>query len=240
MLVSKTSRTISSGVASNAPKQADAGVVDDDVESAERGYALADRRVDRRVVGDVEPELAKPLGLQVGASRVRRIVELIAEETGAHRPGRDLILERLVEVLLVEALRFRPASAAASSTGSSRASPIPRSRARYGECTKTWRIDGRSRSSRAQPACRAQCSPNDSTARSECRRWSNLLEWRIAIAKDALCREHPPLAELAERIGYQSASAFSTAFTRHAGCAPSAFARLGSEPDHRERRGNVE
>jgi cupin len=35
---------------------------------------------------------------------VRRIVELIDEETKAQRPGRDLILERLVEVLLVEAL----------------------------------------------------------------------------------------------------------------------------------------
>jgi AraC-like DNA-binding protein len=57
-----------------------------------------------------------------------------------------------------------------------------------------------------------------------------LLEWRIAIAKDVLCREHTPLAELAARIGYQSASAFSTAFTRHAGCSPSTFARSRSEP----------
>ena len=52
-----------------------------------------------------------------------------------------------------------------------------------------------------------------------------LLEWRIAIAKDLLRRERAPLAEVAEKIGYQSASAFSTAFTRHAGCPPSAFAR---------------
>jgi len=52
-----------------------------------------------------------------------------------------------------------------------------------------------------------------------------LLEWRIAIAKDVLRRERTPLAEVAERIGYQSASAFSTAFTRHAGCTPSGFAR---------------
>ena len=40
-----------------------------------------------------------------------------------------------------------------------------------------------------------------------------LLEWRMAIAKDLLRGERPPLAQLAERVGYQSASAFSTAFT---------------------------
>src|SRR5688572_24408392 len=39
---------------------------------------------------------------QPGASRLRRVVELIAEETTTSLPGRELILERLVEVLLVE------------------------------------------------------------------------------------------------------------------------------------------
>jgi len=52
-----------------------------------------------------------------------------------------------------------------------------------------------------------------------------LLEWRIALAKDVLRRERTTLAEVAEKIGYQSASAFSVAFTRHAGCSPGAFAR---------------
>lgn len=45
-----------------------------------------------------------------------------------------------------------------------------------------------------------------------------VLEWRMAIAKDMLRRERHKLAEVAERIGYQSASALSTAFTRLAGC----------------------
>jgi AraC-like DNA-binding protein len=56
-----------------------------------------------------------------------------------------------------------------------------------------------------------------------------VLEWRMAIAKDLLQRDRPPLAELAEKIGYQSASAFSTAFTRHTGCPPSEFARMTAD-----------
>lgn len=53
-----------------------------------------------------------------------------------------------------------------------------------------------------------------------------LLEWRMAIARDLLRRENPAMAEVAERVGYQSASAFTTAFTRLTGCPPSAFARV--------------
>jgi AraC-like DNA-binding protein len=52
-----------------------------------------------------------------------------------------------------------------------------------------------------------------------------LLEWRVALAKDLLRRERPSLAEVAEKVSYQSASAFSTAFTRVTGQPPSEFAR---------------
>src|SRR5262245_4342509 len=51
------------------------------------------------------------------AMRLRRVVEVIGEEADAHRPGRDLILVRLVEALLVEALRFRSSSAAREEQG---------------------------------------------------------------------------------------------------------------------------
>jgi AraC-like DNA-binding protein len=52
-----------------------------------------------------------------------------------------------------------------------------------------------------------------------------VLEWRMAIAKEMLRRDDAPLAEVAKSVGYQSASAFSTAFTRLTGCSPSVFAR---------------
>jgi AraC-like DNA-binding protein len=52
-----------------------------------------------------------------------------------------------------------------------------------------------------------------------------LLAWRMAVAKDLLRRHDLPLTEVAERVGYASQSTFSTAFRRHAGQAPSHFAR---------------
>lgn len=40
-----------------------------------------------------------------GVERLSVMVRLVAEEAGEQRPGRDLVLTRLVEVLLIEALR---------------------------------------------------------------------------------------------------------------------------------------
>lgn len=163
-----------------------------------------------------------------GASRLRRIVELIGDEATEHRSGRDLILERLVEVLLVEALRFRPAETARQEQGllAGLADPaLARALRRIHEdVAHRWtvaelaRASGMSRAVFAERFTRKVGMPP----------MEYVLEWRIAIAKDALRRDRIPLAEVAEKIGYQSASAFSTAFTRHTGCTPSAFARSTS------------
>jgi transcriptional regulator GlxA family with amidase domain len=52
-----------------------------------------------------------------------------------------------------------------------------------------------------------------------------VLAWRMAVAKDLLRRHDFGLAEVAERVGYGSASTFSTAFSRHVGQPPSRYAR---------------
>ncbi len=48
--------------------------------------------------------------------------------------------------------------------------------------------------------------------------------WRMAVAKDLLLRGNLAMAEIAQRVGYGSASAFSMAFSRHVGTSPGAFA----------------
>ena len=52
----------------------------------------------------------------------------------------------------------------------------------------------------------------------------SLLGWRMSLAKDLLRRGTGRIEEIAERVGYGSASAFSTAFARHVGVPPKRFA----------------
>jgi transcriptional regulator GlxA family with amidase domain len=52
-----------------------------------------------------------------------------------------------------------------------------------------------------------------------------LLGWRMAVAKDLLRRNDFGVAEVTERVGYGSASTFSTAFSWHVGQSPSRYAR---------------
>lgn len=160
-----------------------------------------------------------------GAMRLHRLVELIAEEVQANGPGRDLILERLVEVLLVESLRFRSAFAARGEQGllaglsdpalAQTLREIHLDVARHWTVRELARTAGMSRAVFAERFSRKIGIPP----------MQYLLEWRVAQAKDMLRRERPSLAEVAERVGYQSASAFSTAFTRLTGRSPSEFAR---------------
>jgi AraC-like DNA-binding protein len=50
-----------------------------------------------------------------------------------------------------------------------------------------------------------------------------LLAWRMALAKNLLRQKKFALAEIAEKIGYGSASSFSTAFNRYVGIPPSTY-----------------
>ena len=52
-----------------------------------------------------------------------------------------------------------------------------------------------------------------------------LLAWRMAIAKNLLRRKESGIAEIAQRVGYSSASTFNVAFTRYVGLPPGRYAR---------------
>ncbi len=56
-----------------------------------------------------------------------------------------------------------------------------------------------------------------------------LLTWRMALAKDLLQRDGGGVAEVAEKVGYRSASSFSVAFARHVGVPPARYAREVTE-----------
>jgi AraC-like DNA-binding protein len=158
-------------------------------------------------------------------ARLSRVITLIIEECVADKPGRGMILERLLEVLLVECLRWRgieqdavPAGLLAGMRDPALAKVL---RAVHANVRAGWSLAelaglaGMSRSSFAARFTKTLgCAPMEYLSR-----------WRMALAQDALSRGGQSLDRLAEEIGYESASAFSTAFRRRVGCSPGAFAR---------------
>lgn len=163
---------------------------------------------------------------QSGAARLTRLVELIAEEADTDGPSRDVILKRLVEVLVIEAARV-PATPELGSRGTGLiaglADPVlaPALRALHADVARGWTVEslaGVAAVSRAVFAQRFSRTVGLTPMQ-------YLLEWRVALAKDLLRTERPAVAHVAQVVGYQSATAFTTAFARVAGCTPSDYAR---------------
>ena len=163
---------------------------------------------------------------QPGADRLSRLVELIAEEAGTDGPSRDVILKRLVEVLLIEATRV-PGGPDLGNGGrgliAGLADPMlaPALREMHGDVAHGWtveRLAAVASVSRAVFARRFTRTVGLTPMR-------YLLEWRVALAKNLLRTDAPTVAQLAQLVGYQSATAFTTAFTRVASCSPSEYAR---------------
>jgi AraC-like DNA-binding protein len=160
--------------------------------------------------------------------RLSVLVRLVGEETRHRRSGRDLVLTRLVEVLLIEALRATPGDGAPAGLlrGLADARLAAAIRHMHGDPSRAWTVEqlarkaSLSRSAFFDRFTRAVGLPP----------MEYLLAWRMAVAKDLLRQHDIGLAEVAERVGYGSASTFSTAFSRHVGQSPGRYAR-GPRPD---------
>jgi hypothetical protein len=70
------------------------------------GYFQLDS-VNRSLLSGLLPTLVHIQASHPAAGRLKPTIDSIVEEALADRPGRDLVVDRLIEVLLVEALRFR-------------------------------------------------------------------------------------------------------------------------------------
>jgi AraC-like DNA-binding protein len=159
-----------------------------------------------------------------GVERLPVLVKLVREESLDQRPGRDLVLARLVEILLIEALRS--SSAQATSQGLLRGLADARlavaMRLMHEDPARAWTVEELA----AQAALSRSAFFNRFLRAVGLRPMEYLLAWRMALAKDLLRRhDAPAIADVAERVGYSSASTFSTAFSRHVGEAPGRYAR---------------
>ncbi len=157
-----------------------------------------------------------------GAERLSVLVQLVAEESSERKPGRDLVLTRLVEVLLVEALRSTTSGDAPPGLlrGLADAQLASAMRQMHGHLARSWTV-----AQLAKAAALSRSAFFDRFTRTVgLRPMEYLLAWRMAVAKNLLRRDNLALAEVAERVGYGSASTFSTAFSRHVGEPPSRYA----------------
>ena len=155
--------------------------------------------------------------------RLAALMKLINEESRAQRPARDIVLSRLLEVLFIEALRFHaesdPSPGLVRGLADARMAGVIR--AMHERPEWPWTM--------AELADRAALSRSAFFGRFKrtvgVAPMAYLLAWRMALAKRMLRQGGDRIADIAERTGYRSASAFSVAFTRCVGQSPAQYAR---------------
>lgn len=186
------------------------------------------RSADAALLVSLLPELVHVRGEQ----RLSTLVQLVRDESRAQRAGRDVVLARLLEVLLIEALRSSAETGASPGLlrGLADVRLSAAIRRMHEHPAKAWTV--------------AQLAKEAALSRSAFfERFSRavgiapmeyLLAWRMALAKDLLRSDACGIAEVAERVGYSSASTFSVAFARHAGLPPGQYARehAGAHASH--------
>ncbi|MEM8682276.1 MAG: AraC family transcriptional regulator [Pseudomonadota bacterium] len=167
-----------------------------------------------------------------GEGRLAMLAGLIRDEARADRPARDVVVEHLLQVLLIEAFRSNTRSDATTGLlrGLTDARIGPTLRAMHAAPAYAWTVPELANEARLSRSAfftrfnRIVGVPP----------MGYLLNWRMTLAKHMLRSGRHSVADVSERIGYGSASAFSTAFTRHVGNAPGSYAKSikpGAERD---------
>jgi AraC-like DNA-binding protein len=159
--------------------------------------------------------------------RLSQLVQMVGEESGRHQPGSELVLSRLVELLLVEAMRAATAGSAPPGLlrglGDERlARALTQIHARVDHA---WTIEQLARiAALSRSAFFSRFNRLVGVAP-----MTYLLAWRMEIAKELLRDRELAVAEIAERVGYGSTSTFSAAFSRQVGKAPSQYAQSATK-----------
>lgn len=162
-----------------------------------------------------------------GEGRLATLAGLVRDEARANRPARDVVIEHLLQVLLIEALRSSTQSEASAGLlrGLADARIACALRAIHAAPQQAWSVP--------QLANEAGLSRSAFFTRFNrivgAAPMGYLLSWRMTLAKHMLRSGRHAIAEISETIGYGSASAFSTAFTRHVGQPPARYAKAAAE-----------
>jgi AraC-like DNA-binding protein len=157
-------------------------------------------------------------------------VQLIAAESAAPGPGSAIILGRLADVLLVQALRMRAATASSGEAGlQAVADPSIGAALRlmHGRLSEPWTVERLAAAvglSRSGFAARFHALVGEPPLH-------YLARWRMMKAAQWLLETGDSIPHIAERVGYDSAVAFTKAFKRWHGIGPGGYRRAQAERD---------
>jgi len=157
------------------------------------------------------------------SERVRTLLAMNETEFHSPGPGSEFVIVRLVELLLAEILRFHIWHVGPEKLGllAGLSDPLT-SRAlslMHADAGHAWTV----------AALAKQCAVSRSAFAARFRSivgigpMAYLQQWRMALARDALRAGTSSVGEIGMSIGFQSQSAFSTAFTKAVGCSPTRF-----------------
>lgn len=158
-----------------------------------------------------------------GEHRLAMLMELLGDEAVGSKPGREVVLQHLLEVLLIDALRSSAELGASPGLlrGLSDERLAVAIRGMHTKPEHGWTV-----AELAQEAALSRSGFHE--------RFQNavgmapmeyLTAWRLALAKDLLWKRQASVGEIARKVGYRSASAFSVAFLRDVGVSPARYAR---------------
>jgi AraC-like DNA-binding protein len=159
------------------------------------------------------------------APAVNHLVDLLVREVIDRRPGAELMIERLAELVLVEFLRgiADPSDSTTPALLHGLADPVVAAalRAVHEDVARPWTVAELARTTAVSRSVFAERF----TAVTGLAPMTYLLRWRMALAKDAIAHGDQSHTQIAYAVGYSSISSFSTAFKRHVGRSPAQFAR---------------
>ena len=199
-----------------------------DLPTSVRGGRFVFDTANEQLLTGLLPQVVHVEAAAKGSRRVRALLAMNESGSSGPAPGSDFVIARLMELVLVEIMRSRPSELAGVQTGllTGLADPLT--------ARALTALHGRV----AHPWTTAKLARLCGTSRSALgARFSRLVGigpikylqlWRIALAKEALRRGEASIGEIALRIGFQSSSAFSTAFKRAEGCSLRDFMRRAS------------
>jgi len=171
---------------------------------------------------DALPPLVHVPAADPRAELLIHLSELLVAEVGMAAAGRSLVLDHLAQIMFVHILRFhveqtaRPAGWLRALGDDSVGVAL---RAMHADIARRWTLNelaAISHMSRSTFAATFRAKVGTSPL-------GYLIEWRMNLARDALRRGTHSISELARLTGYESESAFSTAFRRVVGASPKHF-----------------